>query len=87
MLIRALDVGPAIHRPAGNAFKNHNLASATGGQGREDEILTHASKAAAVYLDAIVSRKSDSFDEEWMQQTFDAYWDSAQRVTHWAESQ
>ena len=46
----------------------------------------NASKAAAVYLDAIVSRKSDSFDEEWMQQTFNAYWDSAQWVTRWTNS-
>ncbi|MEE9159527.1 MAG: styrene monooxygenase/indole monooxygenase family protein [Gammaproteobacteria bacterium] len=46
----------------------------------------NASKSAAIYLDAIVSRESGPFDDEWMQQTFDAYWDYAQWVTHWTNS-
>ena len=46
----------------------------------------NASKSAAVYLDAILSRESEPFDEEWMQQTFDAYWDYAQWVTRWTNS-
>ncbi len=46
----------------------------------------NASKSAAVYLDAILSRESEPFDEQWMQQTFDAYWDSAQWVTRWTNS-
>ena len=46
----------------------------------------NASKSAAVYLDAILSRESDPFDEKWMQQTFDAYWDYAQWVTRWTNS-
>ncbi len=46
----------------------------------------NASKSAAVYLDAILSRESDPFDEKWMQQTFDAYWDIAQWVTRWTNS-
>lgn len=46
----------------------------------------NASKSAAVYLDAILARDSGPFDEEWMQQTFDAYWDYAQWVTRWTNS-
>ncbi len=46
----------------------------------------NASKSAAVYLDAILSRESEPFDEQWMQQTFDAYWDFAQWVTRWTNS-
>jgi hypothetical protein len=46
----------------------------------------NASKSAAVYLDAIKSCKSEPFDEKWMQQTFDTYWDTAQWVTSWTNS-
>ncbi len=46
----------------------------------------NASKSAAIYLDAILLRESDPFDEEWMQQTFDAVWDDAQWVTRWTNS-
>ncbi len=46
----------------------------------------NASKSAAVYLDAILTRDSAAFDEDWMQQTFDAYWDDARLVTQWTNS-
>jgi hypothetical protein len=46
----------------------------------------NASKSAAVYLDAILARGSAPFDEEWMQQTFHAYWNDARLVTQWTNS-
>jgi len=46
----------------------------------------NASKSAAVYLQAILARESDPFDEQWMQETFDAYWDDARLVTQWTNS-
>jgi hypothetical protein len=38
------------------------------------------SKAATVYLDRIVERGKKPFDAEWMQETFDIFWDYAQWV-------
>ncbi|PQO23996.1 alanine-phosphoribitol ligase [Rhodobacteraceae bacterium WD3A24] len=43
----------------------------------------NAAKAAAVYLDRILARGEGEFDAEWMQGTFDAYWDYAQWVVQW----
>jgi hypothetical protein len=45
-----------------------------------------ASKCAASYLDSIVSHGDAEFDEAWMQQTFDRYWDTAQHVTKWTNA-
>jgi len=43
----------------------------------------NASKAAAVYLKRILDREDQAFDADWMQGTFDAYWDYAQWVVQW----
>ncbi|GAA3492120.1 MULTISPECIES: styrene monooxygenase/indole monooxygenase family protein [Streptomyces] len=45
-----------------------------------------ASKCAAAYLDSIVAHGEAEFDETWMQQTFDRYWDTAQHVTKWTNA-
>jgi hypothetical protein len=45
-----------------------------------------ASKCAAAYLDSIVSHGDRPFDEAWMQQTFDRYWETAQHVTKWTNA-
>ncbi|MFE2373064.1 styrene monooxygenase/indole monooxygenase family protein [Streptomyces sp. NPDC059398] len=45
-----------------------------------------ASKCAASYLGSIVERGDQPFDETWMQQTFDRYWDTAQHVTKWTNA-
>jgi hypothetical protein len=42
-----------------------------------------ASKCASVYLRRILDRGSAPFDAQWMQETFDAYWDYARYVTDW----
>lgn len=43
----------------------------------------NAAKAAAVYLKRIVDHGDRPFDAQWMQGTFDAYWDYAQWVVRW----
>ncbi|MEW1657784.1 MULTISPECIES: styrene monooxygenase/indole monooxygenase family protein [unclassified Streptomyces] len=45
-----------------------------------------ASKCAASYLASIVERGDQPFDAEWMQGTFDRYWQTAQHVTKWTNA-
>jgi hypothetical protein len=45
-----------------------------------------ASKCAAAYLASVVERGDEPFDEEWMQATFDRYWESASHVTRWTNA-
>lgn len=45
-----------------------------------------ASKCAAAYLSAIVEHGDKPFDEDWMQATFDRYWQTAQHVTKWTNA-
>ncbi|GHH81884.1 alanine-phosphoribitol ligase [Streptomyces sulfonofaciens] len=45
-----------------------------------------AAKCAASYLEAILARGTGPFDEVWMQQTFDRYWDIARHVTKWTNA-
>jgi len=45
-----------------------------------------ASKCAAAYLASILEHGDKEFDEAWMQQTFDRYWETAQHVTKWTNA-
>ncbi|MFG2527698.1 styrene monooxygenase/indole monooxygenase family protein [Streptomyces sp. NPDC048516] len=45
-----------------------------------------ASKCAASYLSSIVERGDQPFDAEWMQGTFERYWNTAQYVTKWTNA-
>ncbi|WP_328384639.1 FAD-binding oxidoreductase [Streptomyces sp. NBC_00400] len=45
-----------------------------------------ASKCAASYLASIVERGDRPFDGEWMQSTFERYWNTAQHVTKWTNA-
>ncbi|MFD9814372.1 styrene monooxygenase/indole monooxygenase family protein [Streptomyces sp. NPDC059080] len=45
-----------------------------------------ASKCAAAYLSSIVERGDQPFDAEWMQATFERYWQTAQHVTKWTNA-
>src|SRR5881396_42047 len=45
-----------------------------------------ASKAASIYLKRIRERGNKPFDAQWMQQTFDIFWDYAQWVVRWTNS-
>ncbi|MGU7774665.1 styrene monooxygenase/indole monooxygenase family protein [Burkholderia sp. MR1-5-21] len=46
----------------------------------------NAAKCAKVYFDAILSRESAPFSEDWMQDTFERYWAYAQYVVRWTNS-
>jgi hypothetical protein len=43
----------------------------------------NASKCASHYLSRILEREGAPFDAQWMQNTFDAYWEYARYVTAW----
>ncbi len=36
--------------------------------------------------DSILQRGDQPFDQEWMQQTFERYWERAQHVTRWTNA-
>ncbi|ATI01507.1 styrene monooxygenase/indole monooxygenase family protein [Alcaligenes faecalis] len=46
----------------------------------------NAAKAAQVYLDSILQRGEGAFDRNWMQETFERYWDYANLVVRWTNS-
>ena len=46
----------------------------------------NASKAAKVYMDAIIAHGDRPYDAAFMQATFDRYWDYAQYVTGWTNA-
>lgn len=46
----------------------------------------NAAKAAAVYLEAILAHGDKRFDSEWMQATFERYWEYAGPVTAWTNA-
>jgi Styrene monooxygenase A putative substrate binding domain len=46
----------------------------------------NASKSARIYQDAIVAHGDRPFDKDFMQATFDRYWDYAQFVTGWTNA-
>ncbi|NBM18598.1 styrene monooxygenase/indole monooxygenase family protein [Streptomyces sp. GC420] len=45
-----------------------------------------ASKCAASYLKSITEHGDKPFDAEWMQRTFEGYWQTAQHVTKWTNA-
>ncbi|MFG2135994.1 styrene monooxygenase/indole monooxygenase family protein [Streptomyces sp. NPDC048650] len=45
-----------------------------------------AAKCAASYLSSIVERGDRPFDADWMQATFDRYWNTARHVTKWTNA-
>jgi len=81
---------PTIHKPIGRLPSGAIVLGMADTVCLNDPITgqgsNSASKSAAVYLDAILIRDSDPFDEDWMQQTFDTYWDDARLVTQWTNS-
>ncbi len=46
----------------------------------------NAARCAATYLESILKHGDQPFDREWMQQTFDAYWDYARHVTNFSNA-
>jgi Styrene monooxygenase A putative substrate binding domain/Pyridine nucleotide-disulphide oxidoreductase len=46
----------------------------------------NAAKCAEVYLDSILRRGDGPYDRQWMEATFEQYWDYAQHVTDWTNA-
>lgn len=46
----------------------------------------NAAKCSKIYFDAILARDSQEFNSEWMQQTFESYWNYAETVVAWTNS-
>lgn len=46
----------------------------------------NASKCAASYLNSILERGDQPFDRQWMEQTFERYWDDARHATNWTNA-
>jgi 2-polyprenyl-6-methoxyphenol hydroxylase-like FAD-dependent oxidoreductase len=46
----------------------------------------NATKACRVYLDAILARGEQAYTREWMEQTFEQFWDYARWVVQWTNS-
>jgi 2-polyprenyl-6-methoxyphenol hydroxylase-like FAD-dependent oxidoreductase len=46
----------------------------------------NATKAAKVYLDAILAHGEQAFTRDWMEQTFENFWRYAQQVVTWTNS-
>ena len=46
----------------------------------------NATKAAKVYLDAILAHGDAPYTRAWMEQTFERYWDYAKWVVQWTNS-
>jgi hypothetical protein len=46
----------------------------------------NASKCAMVYLERILERGEEPFDRDWMEGTFERYWDYAQYVSGWTNA-
>ncbi|PIE48254.1 MAG: alanine-phosphoribitol ligase, partial [Gammaproteobacteria bacterium] len=44
------------------------------------------SKCTKIYQDAILERGDKPFDEAWMQETFNNYWDVAEQITLWTNT-
>ncbi len=81
---------PVVRHPVGElSATSHVLGMADvvvandpiAGQGSNN-----AARCAATYLDSILKRGGRPFDREWMQQTFDAYWEYARHVTNFSNA-
>ncbi|WP_339863683.1 styrene monooxygenase/indole monooxygenase family protein [Paremcibacter congregatus] len=46
----------------------------------------NATKCTKIFFDSIIARGDQAFDEAWMQQTFDQFWDYAKFVVDWTNA-
>lgn len=76
---------PVLTLPSGNIVLGMGDAVVVNdpitGQGSNN-----AAKCAQVYLDQILARGERSFDRDWMEATFEAYWNYAHQVVSWTNS-
>ena len=81
---------PTIRRPVGR-LPSGRLVLGMGDAVCVNDPITgqgsnNATKAFKVYHERIVERGSEAFDADWMQGTFDRFWDYAQHVVRWTNT-
>ena len=82
---------PTVRRPVGTLPSGRRVLGMGDAVILNDPITgqgsNNAAKFAAFYLDSIVDRGNEPFDERWMQSTFDHYWRGwSQWVVGWTNS-
>jgi hypothetical protein len=81
---------PTVRRPVGRLPSGELVLGMADAVVLNDPITgqgsNNAAKCATVYLEAILERGGEPFDEEWMHETFAAYWGYAQAVTKWTNA-
>lgn len=81
---------PTVRKPVGRLPSGRAVLGLADAVCLNDPITgqgsNNASKAAKVYMDAIVAHGDRPFDEAFMQATFDRYWAYAQFVTGWTNA-
>lgn len=81
---------PVVRRPVGSLPSGGTVFGMADVVVANDPITgqgsNNASKCAQSYTDAIVAHGDKPFDVEWMERTFESYWDHAQHVTQWTNA-
>lgn len=83
-------IAPTVRKPIGRLPSGKAVLGLADAVCLNDPITgqgsNNASKAAKIYLDAIVAHDDRPFDEAFMQATFDRYWNYAQFVVGWTNA-
>jgi flavin-dependent dehydrogenase len=81
---------PTVRKPIGRLPSGASVLGMADAVCLNDPITgqgsNNASKAAKVYMDAIIGHGDRSFDANFMQATFDSYWSEAQYVVGWTNA-
>jgi styrene monooxygenase A-like protein len=81
---------PVVRKPVGELSATSQVLGMADVVVANDPIAgqgsNNAARCAAVYLQSILARGTQPFDRDWMQQTFDAYWEYARHVTNFSNA-
>lgn len=81
---------PIVRRPVGELPSGNPVFGMADVVVANDPITgqgsNNAAKCAEKYFQGILDRGDEPFDREWMQRTFDSYWEHAQHVTRWTNT-
>ncbi|GAB3697160.1 styrene monooxygenase/indole monooxygenase family protein [Saccharopolyspora tripterygii] len=83
-------VTPTVKKPIGQLPSGRLVLGLGDSVVLNDPVTGQGSNAACqgaqIYLESILERAGGPFDWDWMQRTFDRYWDFAQHITMWANA-
>ncbi len=81
---------PVVRQPVGELSPTSHVMGMADVVVANDPIAgqgsNNAVRCAAVYLQSILARGDQPFDQAWMRQTFDAYWEYARHVTDFSNA-